>query len=262
MTTPGAGAHVPTVEPARVELRGCRFAYGDREVLGGIDLTLRGGERVALVGPNGSGKSTLLRCVTGVARARLGTVLLDGVPVDELGREQVARRIGVVPQQAVLPFAVRVEELVALGRIPHEHPLLGPREADRRAVRSAIERVGIAHLAARDVRELSLGERQLVLVAMAVAQDASLLILDEPTVHLDLHHQVRVMELLAELNEREGITVLAVLHDLVLASHFFPRVVVLDHGRIAADGAPADAVTGELVRRVFRVDPALVALPA
>ena len=249
-----------TLEPARVELRGCRFSYGDREVLAGIDVRIGAGERVALVGPNGSGKSTLLRCVTGVARARDGSVLLDGVPIEELGREQVARRIGVVPQQAVLPFAVRVEELVALGRIPHEHPLLGPREADRRHVHSAIERVGIEHLAGRDVRELSLGERQLVLVAMAVAQGAPLLILDEPTVHLDLHHQVRVMELLAELNERDGTTILAVLHDLVPPSHFFPRLVVLDHGRIAADGAPAEVLTAELVRGVFRVDPALVAL--
>ena len=116
---------------------------------------------------------------------------------------------------------MRVEELVALGRIPHEHHLLGPRDADRRAVDAAMERVGIADLRGRDVRELSLGERQLAVLAMAVAQEARILLLDEPTVHLDLRHQVAVMELLRDLSQRDGVTVLAVLHDIVLARQFF-----------------------------------------
>jgi iron complex transport system ATP-binding protein len=242
-----------------VELRDVTLAYRDREVLRGIDLAIQGGERVCLVGPNGAGKSTLLRCLTGLARERRGTVLLDGVPVEELGRASLARSIAVVPQQVVLPFAVRVEEVVALGRIPHEDPFLGPRQRDRAAIAAAIDRVGIRHLVGRDARELSLGERQLVLLAVAVAQEAPLLVLDEPTVHLDLHHQVRAMELLGDLNERDGSTVLAVVHDLGLAAHFFPRVVVLDSGRVVADGAPADALTDGLIRRVFRVDPRLVA---
>ena len=241
-----------------VELRGVTLAYGEREVLRGVDLAIQAGERICLVGPNGAGKSTLLRCLTGVARERRGSVLLDGVPFDELGRRALARAISVVPQQVVLPFAIRVEEVVALGRIPHEDPFRGPRERDRAAIRAAIERVGIAHLVGRDARELSLGERQLVLLAVAVAQEAPLLVLDEPTVHLDLHHQVQAMELLGDLNERDGRTVLAVLHDLGLAAHFFPRIVVLDDGRVVADGAPRDVLNDELIRSVFRVDPRLV----
>jgi len=187
-----------------------------------------------------------------------GSVSLDGVRVDRLTRQQVARRVAVVPQQASVPFATPVEEVIALGRLPHEHPFLGPRPSDWEAVARAIEQVGIGHLVGRDAREISLGERQLVLLAMAAAQEAPCLVLDEPTVHLDLRHQVATMELLRDLNERVGTTVVAVLHDLALASHFFPRLVVLDGGRIVADGPPEVALDPALVRDVFGVDPAIL----
>jgi iron complex transport system ATP-binding protein len=244
-----------------LQLRDVRLAYGPREVLQGIDVRVGGSEMVALLGPNGAGKSTLLRCITGVATGRRGAVLIDGVPIEELDRERLARRIAVVPQQVALPFAARVEEVVALGRIPHEHPLWGPRPTDRRAVASAIERVGITHLIGRDARELSLGERQLVLVATALAQSAPLMLLDEPTVHLDLHHQVRTMELLRDLNAQEGLSILAVLHDLTLAAHFFPRLLLLDEGRVVADGTPHEVLTPPRIRGVFQVDASLVRLP-
>jgi iron complex transport system ATP-binding protein len=169
----------------------------------------------------------------------------------------VARRLAAVPGQATLPFSARVEDVVALGRLPHEDPFRGLRPADRAAVDAAIALVGIERLRGRDARELSLGERQLVLIALAVAQAAPVLVLDEPTVHLDLRHQVRVMRLLGELNERRGTSVLAVLHDLSLARHFFPRLVILDEGRIVADGAPDDVLTPERVAAVFGVDVAL-----
>jgi iron complex transport system ATP-binding protein len=244
--------------PPAVELRAVGLDYGPRQVLRDIDLTVPAGSRLALVGPNGAGKSSLLRCLTGVARRPTGLVRLGGVPIEEMGRAGVARRIAVVPQQAVLPFSMPVEEVVALGRIPHEDPFRGPREADLAAVRAAIERVGIGPLASRDVRELSLGERQLVLIAMAVAQQAPILVLDEPTVHLDLGHQVRAMELLRDLNERDGATIVAVLHDLGLARAFFPRLVLLHRGRIVADGPPTDVLTRVRIRDVFGVDPALL----
>jgi iron complex transport system ATP-binding protein len=253
-----AGATRPERGGVGIRLEGLRLSYRDREVLHGIDLEIRAGERVALVGPNGAGKSSLLRCVTGVARQPAGRALLGGTPVDALSRPAMARRIAVVPGQATIPFAARVEEVVALGRLPHEHPFLGPREPDRAAVARAIARVGIEHLAGRDARELSLGEQQLVMLAMALAQETPCLVLDEPTVHLDLRHQVATMRLLVDLNERDGVTVLAVLHDIGLASHFFPRVVVLDAGRVAADGPPSDALAPDVVRRIFGVDPALV----
>ena len=250
------------VASAAVALRDVSVSYGGRQVLRNVDLELRSGERVALLGPNGAGKSTLLRVVAGLLAPDHGDVLLGGEPVARLDRAAVARRLAVVPQQAVLPFATRVEEVVALGRLPHEDPFRGPRDTDRVAIDAAIERVGLADLVGRDARELSLGERQLVLVALAVAQAAPVLALDEPTVHLDLRNRVEVMQLVRDLNERDGTTVLAVLHDLGLAAHFFPRLVVLDRGRVVADGPPADVLAPGRVQAVFGVDPAIVGLPS
>ncbi|MGZ8438743.1 MAG: ABC transporter ATP-binding protein [Candidatus Limnocylindrales bacterium] len=243
-----------------IELLDVAVTYGGRTVLSGIDLSIAPGERVALIGPNGAGKSTLLRVVTGLVAPSRGDVLVAGDPLRTLDRATIARRIAVVPQQVTVPFATSVEALVGLGRLPHEDPLRGARPADRAAVASAIERVGIGHLRGRDVRELSLGERQLVLVALAVAQAAPILILDEPTVHLDLRHQVATMELLADLNIRDGVTILAVLHDLSLAAAFFSRLVLLDGGRMVADGAAADVLSADRIRGVFGVAPSMVRL--
>ena len=244
-----------------IELRDVTVEYRRRPALRSVDLTIGAGERVALVGPNGAGKSTLLRVATGLVRPTAGRAFLGGSPIDGLDRGTIARRLAVVPQLAALPFATRVEEVVALGRLPHEDPLRGARPADRAAVAAAIDRVGVGHLLGRDARELSLGERQLVLLALAVAQAAPVLILDEPTVHLDLRHQVETMELLVDLNIRDGTTVIAVLHDLGLASLFFPRIVLLDAGRVVADGTPGEVLTGGRIRDVFGVDPAIVRLP-
>jgi iron complex transport system ATP-binding protein len=249
-----------TTGPAAVRAERLTVAYRGRPALSDVDLVISAGERVALIGPNGAGKSTLLRAIAGVVEPAAGSVELAGTPLAGLDRLAIARRLAVVPQLPALPFATTVEEVVALGRLPHEHPVRGLRPADRAAVAAAIDRVGVGHLLGRDARELSLGERQLVLLAMAVAQSAPVLVLDEPTVHLDLRHQVEVMELLADLNARDGTTILAVLHDVGLAAHFFPRIVVLDRGRVVADGPPAEALTPERIREVFGVDPGLVRL--
>jgi ABC-type cobalamin/Fe3+-siderophores transport system ATPase subunit len=244
-----------------LELRDVTVEYRGRAVLRSIDLDVAAGERVALIGPNGAGKSTLLRVATGLVRPTAGQVILAGTPLERLDREAIARRLAVVPQQVTLPFATRVEEVVALGRLPHEDPFRGARPADRAAVAAAIERVGVGHLLGRDARELSLGERQLVLLALAVAQASPILVLDEPTVHLDLRHQVGTMDLLEDLNARDGATIVAVLHDLGLAALYFPRLVLLDAGRIVADGTPSEVLTPDRIREVFGVDPAIVRLP-
>ncbi len=233
-----------------------------RAIVDAATLALLGGERLAMVGPNGAGKSTLLRVLTGVLRPTAGIVRLCGAPIESVDRRTVARTIAVVPELTQLPFGMPVAEVVALGRLPHEPPFTGLRPSDIAAVDAAIERVGIDHLRHQDARTLSLGERQLVFVAVALAQEAQILVLDEPTAHLDIRHQVEVMQLLVELNERAGTTVIAVLHDLALAAHFFPRVAIVDHGRLVADGSPATTLDDAHVREVFGVDPALVRLPA
>ncbi|HYO43237.1 MAG TPA: ABC transporter ATP-binding protein [Candidatus Limnocylindrales bacterium] len=241
---------------------GVTVAVRERAILRDASFRLGHGERVALIGPNGAGKSTLLRVLAGTLKPTAGRVEIDGVPLASLSRSAIARRLAVVPQQTALPFSMRVEDVVALGRLPHEGSIRGASAADRAAVAAAIDRVGLGHLMGRDARELSLGERQLVLLALAVAQDAPVLLLDEPTVHLDLRHQVEAMELLRDLNERDGTALVAVLHDLGLAAHFFPRLVIVEHGRIIADGPPAEVLTDERIRETFGVEPALVRLAA
>jgi iron complex transport system ATP-binding protein len=241
----------------RVDVEGLDLRYGHAQVLAGIDLHITPGERLGLVGPNGAGKSSLLRCLTGLVTPSAGRVLIDGTPVAQLERAAMARAVAVVPSQVELPFSMRVEEIVALGRIPHEGPFSGPSTEDRQAVDAAITRVGIDRLRGRDARQLSMGERQLVLVAMAVAQGGRLIVLDEPTVHLDLRHQVEVLSLLQSLAS-DGPTVLAVLHDLPLAAHFFPRLVLLDEGRVVADGASREVLSPQRIRDVYRVDPRFV----
>ncbi|MEI8333204.1 MAG: ABC transporter ATP-binding protein [Chloroflexota bacterium] len=251
--SPGQGAAVAATPAVRIV--GASARYRGREVLRDIDLSIAPGERLAVVGPNGAGKSTLLRLIAGVLAPASGSVEIGGDSLARLDRIAIARRIAAVPQQVALPFAMTVEEVVALGRLPHEDPFRGPREVDRAAVVAAIERVGLGHLVGRDAREISLGERQLVLLALSVAQATPILLLDEPTVHLDLRHQVEAMELLVDLNERDGTTIVAVLHDLALAAHFFPRLVLVADGTVVADGAPGSVLVPEAIRSVFGVDP-------
>ncbi|MEX0710126.1 MAG: ABC transporter ATP-binding protein [Chloroflexota bacterium] len=226
---------------------------GRREVLRGLDLTLGQGELVALVGTNGSGKTTLLRCLAGTLSPSSGSILFGGRPLPSWRRDALARRVAVLPQQLDLPVGFRVAELVAMGRLPHARRLFASTAEDELAITRALHDADADELADRPADELSGGERQRLLVAMALAQEPDLLLLDEPTLHLDLAHQVSLLGAIRRLRDQRGLTVLAVLHDLNLAAAFAPRVAVLDGGQVAADGSPADVLTPSLVRRVFGV---------
>ena len=239
-------------------LEGVAFAYPmpdgrRREVLRSVDLTLARGDLVALVGTNGSGKTTLLRLLTGILKADAGEVRFDGRSVSDWRRMDLARRVAVLPQQLDLPAGFRVAELVEMGRAPHARRLFASTETDERAVATALTDAGALDLADRLAEELSGGERQRLLVAMALAQEPDLLLLDEPTLHLDLAHQVTLLAAIRRLRDQRGLTVLAVLHDLNLAAAFAPRVAVLDEGRVVADGSPEEVLSTDLVRRVFGV---------
>lgn len=241
-----------------VVLRGLVAGYplaggGRREVLRGLDLSLGRGELVALLGTNGSGKTTLLRCLAGTLRPDGGLVLFDGRPLASWRRDALARRVAVLPQQLELPAGFRVSELVAMGRLPHARRLFASTAEDERAVARALLDADADEIADRPAEELSGGERQRLLVAMALAQEPDLLLLDEPTLHLDLAHQLSLLGAIRRLRDQRGLTVLAVLHDLNLAAAFAPRVAVLDGGRVVADGSPAEVLTPSLVRRVFGV---------
>jgi iron complex transport system ATP-binding protein len=243
---------------ATIEIAGLRVSYdmdGDarREVLRGLDLVVAAGEMVALLGPNGSGKTTLLRAITGTVRRDAGRVSLFGRDLDAWSRDGLARRVAVLPQSLVLPDGFRVVELVEMGRAPHATRWFGSSAEDAEAVERALADADALDLAERHADELSGGERQRVLVALALAQEPELLLLDEPTLHLDIAHQASLLATVARLRERRGLTVIAVLHDLNLAAAHAPRVAVLGAGRVVADGSPEAVLRPDLVRDTFGV---------
>ena len=223
-----------------------------RDVLRGVDLSILASELVALIGTNGSGKTTLLRLFAGTLRPDAGELMLFGRQAGGWSRMELARRVAVLPQSLELPTGFRVGELVTMGRLPHSRSLFGATREDEEAVERALRDADARDLASRYAEELSGGERQRVLVAMALGQEPQLLLLDEPTLHLDLAHQLNLLETIGRLRRERGIAVVAVLHDLTLAS-VAPRVAVLDAGRVVADGHPDEVLSEELVPRVFGV---------
>ena len=232
---------------------GYRTAQGERRVLRGVDLEVGRGEVLAVLGANGSGKTTLLRVIAGTIPATAGTVELDGRPLGRRSRVEIARSVAVLPQSLELPAGFRVAEVVAMGRTPHDGRWFGWGPDDQRAVADALRDADAESLADRPVSELSGGERQRVLVALALAQEPSLLLMDEPTTHLDVAHATALLATLSRLQRVRGMTVIVVLHDLVLAGSWAPRVVVLDAGRVAADGPPETALVPEVARRAYGV---------
>ncbi len=235
-----------------IEARDLTFGFrAGRAVLAGVDLAVRPGELVVLLGTNGSGKTTLIRLLAGTLRPQHGTVTLAGRPLGDWRRGELARRVAVLPQHLDLPAGFRVAEIVEMGRAPHAERLFGASAGDGAAVERALREADAAELADRSVDELSGGERQRVLVAMALAQEPELLLLDEPTLHLDLAHQLSLLDTVMRLC-RAGLAAIAVLHDLALAG-MADRVAVLDRGRIRADGRPGEVLTPALVRSVFGV---------
>lgn len=239
------------------ELSGVSAGYeprsGMRSVLDGLDLALRPGELVALLGPNGSGKTTLLRVLAGTIAPSSGTVRLFDRPISEWQRDELARRVAVLPQLTELPDGFRVGEVVAMGRIPHARSWFGATAGDRDTIAAALRDTDLLDLASRPVTALSGGERQRVLVAMALAQEPRLLLLDEPTLHLDLAHQRGLVRLLRRLRASRGLTVLAVLHDLNLAVSFADRAVLLHDGRVIEAGSSRMVIDPVHARRVFGV---------
>jgi iron complex transport system ATP-binding protein len=232
-------------EPAPLaELRDVTAGYPGRPVLRGVDLAVGRGEMIALLGANGSGKSTLLRVLGGTLPPATGSAWLLGRPLPSWSRREVARIVAVLPQLPELPAGFRVAEVVAMGRIPHPGGWFGGGVEDERAVAGALRDADAEELAGRAVSELSGGERQRVLLAMALAQEPQLLLLDEPTLHLDLAHQVALARLLERLRRTRSLSVVAVLHDLNLAANLADRSLFLNEGRLrpaGGDGTPIDA---------------------
>ncbi|MBW5420370.1 ATP-binding cassette domain-containing protein [Streptomyces sp. BG9H] len=236
---------------SRLTARDLTLAYEERTVVDGLDLDVPHGRVTVIVGPNACGKSTLLRALGRLLKPRRGSVLLDGTELSRMATRTIAQSIGLLPQTPVAPEAITVADLVARGRQPHQHWWQQWSQEDERAVTDAMDRTDVTALAARPVDELSGGQRQRVWIAMALAQDTDLLLLDEPTTYLDISHQVEVLDLVRQLNRERGRTVVAVLHDLNQAARYADHLVAMKEGRIVAQGHPSEIVTVDLVRDVF-----------
>ena len=241
---------------ALLSARAVGFSFGAKTVLENASLALEPGAFSVVVGPNGSGKTTLLRLLSGVLRPASGAVELRGRAIARFSRREVARALAVVPQEIRVPFSFSVRELVAMGRAPHLGALGREAAADTARVDEALAALGLQSFAARSFATLSGGEKQRVLLARALAQEADLLLLDEPTAHMDLGHRYRTLEWLGEWLGRavERRAVLLVTHDLVLAARFADRLWLLERGRVAASGAPEDVLTSERIARVYGVE--------
>ena len=243
-------------EGAVVELRAAEveLRYDREPVVEALSVEIAVGKITTIVGANACGKSTLLRALARLLAPARGAVLLDGRPIGKQRTRDVARRLTLLPQSPIAPDGITVSDLVSRGRYPYQSLFRQWSAEDARAVGMAMAAAGVTEIAERQLSSLSGGQRQRVWVAMALAQETPILLLDEPTTYLDLAHQIEVLDLLKELNADAGRTVVLVLHDLNLASRYSDRLIAMAEGRIEAEGAPWEVITEEIVRRVFGLE--------
>lgn len=244
----------------RLHAEAVTLRYGERTISENLSVAIPDGSFTVIVGPNACGKSTLLRALSRLLAPSSGQVILDGRRIGSLPARDVARRLGLLPQSATAPEGITVADLVARGRYPHQSFLRQWSAADEQAVAAAMEATRIAPLSERPVDALSGGQRQRVWIAMALAQQTPILLLDEPTTFLDIAHQIDLLDLLADLN-REGRTIVAVLHDLNHACRYASHIIAMKEGAIVAQGEPAAVITGQLVERVFGLPSLIIADP-
>jgi len=240
---------------------GLTLGYADRTIVDDLDLVLPPGRITAIVGANGCGKSTLLRALARLLPPRAGRVLLDGKALHERPSKEVARILGLLPQSPLAPEGIAVADLVGRGRHPHQRALARWSARDYEVVSEALAATGITDLADRSIDELSGGQRQRAWIAMALAQETDILLLDEPTTFLDVAHQIEVLDLLTDLNHERGTTTVMVLHDMNLAARYADHIVALRDGRVVAAGTPNDVMTAEMIAEVFGLDALVVPDP-
>ncbi|MFI1202853.1 ABC transporter ATP-binding protein [Streptomyces sp. NPDC020883] len=239
---------------SRLSAENLTLAYDQRTIAEDLTVAVPDRSFTVIVGPNACGKSTLLRALSRMLKPAAGAVLLDGQKISSLPAKQIARTLGLLPQSSVAPDGITVADLVARGRYPHQGLLRQWSAEDERIVQESMAATGVAALADRYVDELSGGQRQRVWIAMALAQQTPLFLLDEPTTYLDIQHQIEILDLCATLHEEQGRTLVAVLHDLNQAARYATHLIAMKNGAVVAEGAPSEIVTAELVGRVFGID--------
>ncbi|MEU9005000.1 ABC transporter ATP-binding protein [Streptomyces sp. NPDC048551] len=249
----GAPGHTRSIPVQRLTAQNVTLGYDQRVIAENLSVEIPDHSFTVIVGPNACGKSTLLRALSRMLKPSAGRVLLDGRAISSMPAKKVARTLGLLPQSSIAPDGITVADLVSRGRYPHQGLLRQWSEEDERIVAESMAATGVAELAGRAVDELSGGQRQRVWIAMALAQQTPLLLLDEPTTYLDIQHQLDVLDLCAELHENQGRTLVAVLHDLNHAARYATHLIALRGGVVVAEGPPAEVVTAELVEEVFGV---------
>ncbi|WP_437612565.1 ABC transporter ATP-binding protein [Erwinia sp. V71] len=243
---------------SRLQASGLTLAYEQKVIASDLSVSIPDKQFTVIIGPNACGKSTLLRALCRLLKPRAGQVLLDGKEIHQLGTKALARQLGLLPQHAIVPEGISVADLVARGRYPHQSLLKQWSDADRQAVDAAMAATNVAQLADRSVDELSGGQRQRVWVAMVLAQQTPLLLLDEPTTWLDIAHQIELLDLFRQLNQQAGHTLIAVLHDLNQACRYADHLIVMHSGQIVAQGKPAEIISAELVQQVFGMSSVII----
>lgn len=254
---PAGGEPSALVEEDRrpgLEARGLVSGYGETPVVRGVDLRVPLGRISVIIGANACGKSTLLKTMARLLAPQEGRVLLDGRSIHEVPTKELARSLGLLPQSPVAPEGIVVADLVGRGRHPHQRLFRAWSGRDDEAVAEALRVAGVIDLADRPVDELSGGQRQRVWIAMALAQQTGVLLLDEPTTFLDVARQIEVLDLLTDLNEQRGTTIVMVLHDMNMAARYGDHIFAMAHGEVVASGSPRDVITAELVRETFDLD--------
>ncbi|WP_326591767.1 ABC transporter ATP-binding protein [Streptomyces sp. NBC_01294] len=235
----------------RLTAENVTLGYDQRVIAENLSVEIPDNSFTVIVGPNACGKSTLLRALSRMLKPSAGRVLLDGQAIGSMPAKKVAKTLGLLPQSSIAPDGITVADLVSRGRYPHQGLLRQWSAEDERVVNESMASTGVAELADRAVDELSGGQRQRVWIAMALAQQTPLLLLDEPTTYLDIQHQIDVLDLCAELHEEQGRTLVAVLHDLNHAARYATHLIAMRGGEVVAEGPPAEVVTAELVEKVF-----------
>ena len=237
-----------------IEVRGLKYSYNKYAVLDGVDLEIKEGEILGILGPNGCGKTTLLKNLNKNLSPAGGCVMLDGADLETIAKRDIAKTVAVVPQTNEIRFSFTVREIVSMGRMPFQSMMGGESREDAAIIDDAIEKVGLTHLADRHINTMSGGERQRVMIARALAQTPKILLMDEPTLHLDINTQLEALDLVYELSKKSNLTVAIVSHDLPMVARYCDRIAMIHDHKVMCCGTPEEILTPENMRIVFNVD--------
>ncbi len=236
----------------KIQIKDLEFSYSDDKVLKGINLNILPGECLSILGPNGTGKSTLIKCIDGLLKPQKGDIKIDGQNIKDLRREQIAKKLGYVPQSSASLFPLKVFDMVLLGRSPHI--TWKSTKTDQNKVLKALKMLNIENLAMKNFNEISGGQQQKVIIARALAQETDILLLDEATSNLDIRHQLEVMDIIRKLVDNLGISAVMIVHDLNIAARYSDKIIILNEGKVAVSGKPEDVLTKDNITSTYGVE--------